>query len=1016
MMTSSDAPLPEGYEYSANGQYAVFTKPIEASLNDNRTYRMIRLPNEMEITLVHDATIDKSAASLDVHVGNLTDPKHLPGLAHFLEHLLFTGTKKYPEENAYIEYVSKHAGATNATTFLDNTTYHFNIGHEHLEGALDRLSQFFISPVFSENMKDREIRAVDSEFKRNLNNDYRRLFHLSKTLCNRDHPYSRFGSGNLVSLEEIPAKEGIDVREELIAFYHKYYSSNIMKACIVGRESLDQLTEWAVEKFSEIRNLNIAPPKYTTPLWTSKELLDELKNYRVKPSIYIKHLLGHKGTGSVLSLLKRLGWGNDLDMETMVAGIGNHFLKMTVELTKEGLVHHEDIIVVVFQYIQLMQKNGVQNHIWEEIESLATTAFRFKEKGNINMYVYETVRNMQHIPQREWILSGNQLIKGRDDALVEECIAGLRIDNWRALITTMNTDIVPGGAFTQREPWFGIEYHVQDVSESLLQRLANIELHPDLHLPVPNPFIPQDFETHKPQTKACPPAQNHPDLIKTSPLVRLWHKKDDTFWVPKVVLQFTLKFPMACVSPLHQAKAYFIRYLLEDMLTEEVYSAELAGLKYGFLVAVEGFKLEIQGYHNKANVLLETVLRALKNFKVNPERFQSVKDQLYRDYQNVGKSTPSGQGVYWLNYLNKEVMWSFLEQSAEVDAITPADCEIFVKDVLERLFIEGLIVGNTSRSQALEAGWIVEEVLGSRPLTSSESIKKLRSRVFPPGFRAVYPRANTDGTNVNSSIQYYLQVDTKVTFDALDQQFRETKALTMVLGQILDEPCFNQLRTVEQLGYIVQGSTHEDAGTMGIKVTIQSEYDPIFLEHRIEQFFRGRLREMLENMTQEELNKQIESTAVKRLEKSKNLREEATKYWTVITAGTFEFDQAQNEADEMRKITVERLREFFAKWIHPDSEHVRKLSVHIRSHKLPAQEDEFLAVTHGPKKAGAVNTEGGVDGNKEKEDEKEVEEETLVRLREGTVLIKNEAEFKSKLEMSRASLPVVDLVKHYFKE
>ena len=73
-MTSSEAPPPEGYQPSANGLYAVFTKPIEASLNDDRSYRMIRLPNEMEILLVHDANTDKSAACLDVHVGNLTDP------------------------------------------------------------------------------------------------------------------------------------------------------------------------------------------------------------------------------------------------------------------------------------------------------------------------------------------------------------------------------------------------------------------------------------------------------------------------------------------------------------------------------------------------------------------------------------------------------------------------------------------------------------------------------------------------------------------------------------------------------------------------------------------------------------------------------------------------------------------------------------------------------------------------------------------------------------------------------
>lgn len=100
---------------------------------------------------------------------------------------------------------------------------------------LDRFSQFFIAPVFNENCKDREIRAIESEFKLRLNDDYRRLFQLSKSLCSPDHPYSRFGSGNLKTLEESPAKEGIDVRAELIAFYHKYYSANIMKLCIVGR-------------------------------------------------------------------------------------------------------------------------------------------------------------------------------------------------------------------------------------------------------------------------------------------------------------------------------------------------------------------------------------------------------------------------------------------------------------------------------------------------------------------------------------------------------------------------------------------------------------------------------------------------------------------------------------------------------------------------------------------------------------------------------------------------------------
>lgn len=98
-----------------------------------------------------------------------------------------------------------------------------------------RLAHFFIAPAFSENCKDREIRAVDSEYKRNLQDDSRRLFQIGKHTCSRDHPFWHFGTGNLTTLKENPAKEGIDVREELISFYHKYYSANIMKLVIVGR-------------------------------------------------------------------------------------------------------------------------------------------------------------------------------------------------------------------------------------------------------------------------------------------------------------------------------------------------------------------------------------------------------------------------------------------------------------------------------------------------------------------------------------------------------------------------------------------------------------------------------------------------------------------------------------------------------------------------------------------------------------------------------------------------------------
>lgn len=100
---------------------------------------------------------DKSAAALDVKVGNALDPKEFQGLAHFLEHMLFMGTKKYPQENEYAQFIQNNGGSNNAWTDLANTNYHFDISNDAYGEALDRFSQFFISPNFNESSTEREM-------------------------------------------------------------------------------------------------------------------------------------------------------------------------------------------------------------------------------------------------------------------------------------------------------------------------------------------------------------------------------------------------------------------------------------------------------------------------------------------------------------------------------------------------------------------------------------------------------------------------------------------------------------------------------------------------------------------------------------------------------------------------------------------------------------------------------------------------------------------------------------------
>jgi insulysin len=113
---------------------------IIKSQSDAREYKYFTLPNKLRVILIHDPEADKSAASLDVKVGCSLDPKPLFGTAHFLEHMLFQGTDKYPGESEYQEFMTNNGGMNNAYTSLTNTNFHFDCSNEAFEEGLDRMA------------------------------------------------------------------------------------------------------------------------------------------------------------------------------------------------------------------------------------------------------------------------------------------------------------------------------------------------------------------------------------------------------------------------------------------------------------------------------------------------------------------------------------------------------------------------------------------------------------------------------------------------------------------------------------------------------------------------------------------------------------------------------------------------------------------------------------------------------------------------------------------------------------
>jgi secreted Zn-dependent insulinase-like peptidase len=152
------------------------------SPHDLNLYRLFQLPNGIRCLLIKDLNSAQSESrgksaenggymanvSVSVNVGSFNDPLHRPGMAHFLEHMIFMGSEKYPDENAFNLLISENGGYSNAYTENEFTNYQFKLSFDHLHKAMDMKANLLAHPLLKKDCMEREIQAVDSEFQGNF--------------------------------------------------------------------------------------------------------------------------------------------------------------------------------------------------------------------------------------------------------------------------------------------------------------------------------------------------------------------------------------------------------------------------------------------------------------------------------------------------------------------------------------------------------------------------------------------------------------------------------------------------------------------------------------------------------------------------------------------------------------------------------------------------------------------------------------------------------------------------------
>ena len=871
---------------SVLGSSAGSTTPntVVKSPNDDREYRYITLDNKLRVLLVADPETDKSAAALVALRGSFDEPEARPGLAHFLEHMLFIGTEKYPKLDGYQNFLARHGGSSNAYTSGDHTNYFFDVQPEAFDEALDRFAQFFIAPLLDPAYVGREKKAVHSEYQLQLKDDGWRGFAVQKKSMNPDHPGTRFNIGSLETLDG-------DVQSDLIKFFNENYSADQMTLVLLDRSTLDNQEALVREKFSAIKNYNIGkraplPPaiqKDLLPIEVRHQTLKDTQslsyNFPVpslsdhsatKPGVYISNLLGHEGPGSLYNHLRELGLVESLGASAQRFDNENSFISVDIQLTDAGESQVSVITEALFDYIELIKAEGINRWRYEEQAALANLAFRFREKGSATGLVYSLAPLMDQYPPND-LLTGPQLMRSFDEAVIKQYLNELNPDN--VAITRASNDQV-----TDRvEEWFEVPYALETTTVKF-HEASN----PALKLPAPNPYIPKRLAL----VETTP---NNPTLSISEAGLELWSAPDTEFGTPRSSVFLQISKPGGIRDEGDAARARLYARLVQDELNAGIYSAALAGLGYGISSSGSGFNLNVAGYSDKQQLLLGDVLKSFRNMEINQERFELLKTEMLTNWRNFKSERPYTQA--W-NALRVELNSQQFAPEALADAlqkVTPEDLTLWRNKSLEKVGIRALLHGNLDNStvQALK-----------RSLKANLNLADVPATIPAIGEISGTRNQTVDVDHDDSATVLYVQGENET---------HSEQARFGLLSQLLRSPYFTALRTEQQLGYVVAAANGRMYKTPGLVFIVQS---PVASSEQVRastiEFVSDYQKTILE-MSAEEFAAAKGGYLNELREKDKNQHGRAGRYWSDLLFDITTFDGRERVAKEVEQLTQEQM-------------------------------------------------------------------------------------------------------------
>lgn len=883
---------------------------IEKSNNDNREYIYTVLDNKLQCLIIKNENESMCGACLNIEIGSIFEK--IDGLAHFLEHMVFMGSKKYPESHDFMGSINKSGGETNASTSNTYTNYYFTINSENFLETLDKFSHFFIDPLLNEEYIHKEINAVNSESLKNILDDVWIGQEILRTLVKPNHPINHYTCGTKESLTRD------DIYKSLKDFHTKYYLAQYMSLVIFTNKNINMtnLINQITETFGKIKFTNDKVNKKYGNIINSNEVVYYVPNKNENkltivlefphvsellksPYWFIKQILSTEYTDSIYSYLLK----NNYIVATEISDLINldDFDIITIEyiLTDNGLNKIDFVYTYVILYLdflleKIINKDAYLNKIYDEYIQSSKNNFIYWENSDIISSITFLSHIMQENVNKEYLLSFDTHI--------------INFEEFSKQVTkNYNFSVAIGSKkyedkYNNKFPIYNTHYNLEKLK---LKKIDNLVF----TLPVLNDYICYNLKFNNKISQSVIPTN-----IKENDKYKLFYYADKKFNIPLVDFKIIMNVP----SVLSDINIYVSSILYLNSAYNYINSLKNMAYDANYLINVrldlDLLYIYISGYTEKIDRIIK-LINKMFNDDFDSSYFEIAHTELIKSLKNTKVSSPISQ-MFIL--FDKTIYNNFFDPELQIETAKKIKFKDCIKTFRDNFIINKtniLCCGNIDKEDVLILTDKLYNYINSKQSNNNNNIIDSLNNYITL-YKKIIKSSNKDETNSVMTLNYNLFNIKKIS----GNNWKSKILFARLCNAVLNYKYFHSLRTEKQLGYIVKCKIVNIINNYNIITILQflvqspnTKSEKLF--ELTEEFINNESEYIMNKMTDNEFKSYINGERAKLEKKFITLSSLGSYFTSALLDESYIFDINDNLLNKLDTFNLHKFKKYYKKYI-----------------------------------------------------------------------------------------------------